>query len=214
MNQQEATEFVVRELDQQRTCDEIVHALCEQTSWPAKHVELFVQRVEGRYHQNAAGFVASPSHPQTQGRVEFESSAQAGRPATPQPAQPYLQHIAPEQYPEVVEAVISALGKHQSRKIIVRSLCEQHGWPWKQSHHFVQRVEIEHHGQIATRQSPLLIGLGIGGIVFGISMTAYGIYTVLNGHISDATVYYLGCGSTMAVAGIAGIWKAISEMRE
>jgi hypothetical protein len=221
MKQQEVIEFVIRELDQGRSCDEIVRVLCAQTGWPAKQIEAFVQRVEAGHRREVAKPAVSPSPPQSQDRVEVEPSERAARPATPQLAQSYPQHIEPEQHPEIVQAVVDALGKHQSRKLIVRSLCEQHGWPWKQAHHFVQRIEVEHHGQIATRQSPLLIALGLGILIIGALDLIYVTYLSLGGQsISVYGVPYAGnlggfvTGIGMVLGGIAGIWRTISIARE
>lgn len=221
MNQQEATEFVIRELDEQRNCDAVVRALCAQTGWPANQVEMFVRRVEAGYRRQAAEFAASQPAHRDPPSVGIERRQEATESAIPQPAQPYTQHIEPEQHPEIVEAVISALGKHQNRKIIVRSLCEQHGWSWKEAHHFVQRVEVEHHGKIATRQSPLLIALGVGILVIGVIELAYVGYLTAGGEsISVYGVPFAGnlggfvTGVGMVLGGIAGIWRTTSLMRE
>jgi hypothetical protein len=49
MDQEQATEFVIRELGKHRSRDDIVREICEQTGWPWKKARHFVQQVEVRH---------------------------------------------------------------------------------------------------------------------------------------------------------------------
>ena len=126
----------------------------------------------------------------------------------------------------MVQFVISELGQRRSRDNLVRMLCEQHGWPWKQTERFVRHVEIKHHDKIIARQSPLVIALGVGSVVVGAAMAIY-TAIVLIGWISNLEgtdpaivenmIYYafgFVAGLAILVGGVAGIWRTVSLMQE
>jgi hypothetical protein len=106
------------------------------------------------------------------------------------------------------------LGRHHSHDDIIRTLCERAGWPWKKARHFVQRVEVDHHDKIVARQSPLLIALGVGSLVAGVLMAAGGGYLTFTGEVSELSLGLLFTGPGFFVGGIAGVWRAVSVMRE
>jgi hypothetical protein len=113
---------------------------------------------------------------------------------------------------EATEFVIRELGRHRSRDDIVREICEQTNWPWKQVQHFVQRVEVQHHDRITGRQMPLLIALGVGTVVAGFLLVVFAIYSGLSGEGSSLPYALVGLG--MLIGGIAGIWRAVGQWRE
>lgn len=113
---------------------------------------------------------------------------------------------------EATEFVIRELGRHRSRDDIVREICEQTNWPWKQVQHFVQRVEVQHQDQITGRQMPLLIALGVGTIVGGLLLIVFAIYSSSSGEGANLSYALVGLG--MLVGGIAGIWRAVGQWRD
>jgi hypothetical protein len=128
-----------------------------------------------------------------------------------------------EEHPELTEFVVKELGGHGHREVLVRTVCERTGWSWPQAHSFVQRVEIEYHGRITARQSPVLIFLGAGIILAGIAIAGSIGYATLNGQFVNLSgvpvpylenVIYFFTGVGMIIGGIAGIWRALSLMRE
>jgi hypothetical protein len=222
MNQQQAIAFVIRELENQRNCDDIARVLCEQTGWPQRQVEIFVQKVEGDWtppvgsdhDQRAAEPAVSQPSQRQRIRAETEQPTKAADLAFAGPSQVRQRRIELEKHQEAVEFVIHQLGRQHNHDSIIRTLCEKEEWTWQEARHFVQRVAIEHHDKIAARQTPLFIMLGVGSIVAGVAMTAYGIYFILNGEISELSLGLAITGPAMVVGGIAGIWRTISMMGE
>lgn len=128
-----------------------------------------------------------------------------------------------KEHPELTEFVIKELGGHGHREAIVRTVCERTGWPWLQAQSFVQRVEIEHHSSITSRQSVLLVLLGAGIILAGIGLSAWIAVVTMNRqsinvsgvpvpYVENMIYFFTGVG--MIVGGIAGIWRALSLTRE
>jgi hypothetical protein len=232
-DQQQAAGFVVRGLEERLSRDEIVRALCEQTGWPWQRVEQFVHQVEVEHQSKANQFVAAPapqreehqaqvvvaSSPQHyQPRAEAAAApspepyqGQAGALASP-PAQHHQRRAEPDE--ETTEFVIHELSRHRSRNDIVSVLCEQNGWSWKDAQRLVQKIEIEHHGTIAARQSPLLIVLGVGSIIVGLAMAAYTVLIALNGEFYAESVGFFITGVGLVLGGIAGVWRTLSLTRE
>jgi hypothetical protein len=113
---------------------------------------------------------------------------------------------------EATEFVIRELGKHRSRDDIVREICAQTNWPWKQVQHFVQRIEVQHEDQITGRQMPLLIALGAGTVVVGFLLIVFTIYGNLSGE--GVNPFYALLGMGMLVGGSAGIWQAVRQWQD
>jgi hypothetical protein len=216
MNQQQATDFIIRLLNQGYACDQIVEEICAQTSWPARQVEPFVRKVEAQV--TAAPVAAMPA------RAAETSWSQATPAQRPPARQSPDSEIEPAE--KVVQFVISQLGRHHSRNDIIQRLCEQEGWPWKQAERFVRKVEIQHHHKIAARQSPIIIFLGVGSLIAGAVIVVFtGVSlvewvnhpSVTNPEQVENSPYYVAAfvtGLGMVIGGIAGIWRAVSSIRE
>ena len=219
MNQQQATEFVVHRLGEQLSLDEIVRALCEQTGWPYQHVERFVSKVEVEHHNGAkqSAVAPTPQHDEHQAVETVVAPAQgphqgqAEALASP-PGQDHQRRAETDE--ETTEFVIHELSRHRSRNDVVSVLCEQNGWSWRDAQRLVQSIEIEQHSAIAARQSPLLIVLGVGSIIVGLSMAAYTGYITLNGEFYVESVGFFITGVGLVLGGMAGVWRTMSLTRE
>jgi hypothetical protein len=219
MNQQQATAFVMRELAQGHSREEVVRALWEQTGWPRTHLEPFVQRVEAEQRGEIRAAVISPAPRDHQRPTEAAISPSPQPPQSPTkavapqaPGQP-AHRVEAEPDEEVIQFVIGQLGEHRSRDEVVHTLCERQSWNWKQAERIVRRVEIEHHSKIAARQSPLVIGLGVGSVVVGATLIFYTAYLALNGEIGEYNPGIFITGVAMVLGGIAGIWRAVRLVR-
>lgn len=236
MKQQQVVQFIVDELDQGSSASEIAQDLCEQTGWPPQQVWSFVQKIETEY-QASAPAAPPPPAPKPEPMASAASPAQEtpiGSREIPQP-QGHTPTVTErgrsrrrpksplKEHPELTEFVIKELGGHGHREAIVRTVCERTGWPWLQAQSFVQRVEIEHHSSITSRQSVLLVLLGAGIILAGIGLSAWIAFVTMNRqpiNISGVpvpyveNVIYFSTGVGMIIGGIAGIWRALSLMRE
>lgn len=122
---------------------------------------------------------------------------------------------------EATEFVVRELGKHRSRDDIIRTLCEQAEFDWRQATQFVRRVETEHGQRIAMRQSPLIVILGVGTILAGIVITLWVTVETLNGTIIfllSLPIPYLGnlvyftTGLGMIAGGCLGLWQTIKAL--
>ncbi len=118
--------------------------------------------------------------------------------------------------------IIDQLGKNQNRNDILLILCRELNIDWKQAEELVREVEAFDGQQIARRQSPVLIILGLAVIIGGLALTTYGIwyfwtFTQLDAQQQlMATQYmYITAGSmvtglAMIVGGILGFRKILS----
>jgi len=122
---------------------------------------------------------------------------------------------------EATEFVVRELGKHRSQDDIIRALCEQAGFNWKQAQQFVKRVEAEHGNRIAMRRSPILVIIGLGTLLIGVGLTLWVTLETLQGTIIffiSMPIPYLGnlvyfiTGLGMIAGGIAGLWSTIKAL--
>jgi hypothetical protein len=113
----------------------------------------------------------------------------------------------------MIRFVIGELGQHRSHDQVVRALCEQRGWNWREAERFVRRVEIEQHSKIAARQSSLVVGLSIGSVLAGAGLTIYTVFAALHGNFNEYSPGLLLTGLGMVIGGIVGIWRAASLIR-
>lgn len=72
--------------------------------------------------------------------------------------------------------IVNELSKHSHRDDIFRELCREMNIDWKQAESLMRDVEAYHGRTIAHRQSPLLIVLGLGVILGGLTLTTYGAW--------------------------------------
>ena len=102
MNQQQATAFVIRELAQGHSREEVVCALWEQTGWPRTHLESFVRRVEAEQRSRIAAAGISPA------AADQQRPTKAAISPSPQPPQSPAEDVVPQApgQPEPDEEVI------------------------------------------------------------------------------------------------------------
>ena len=120
--------------------------------------------------------------------------------------------------------IVEQLGKNQNRNDILLILCRELNIDWKQAEELVREVEAFDGQQIARRQSPVLIILGLAVIIGGLALTTYGIWYFWTFTQLDpsqqlmATQYmYITAGSmvtglAMIVGGIIGFRKVFSAL--
>jgi hypothetical protein len=118
--------------------------------------------------------------------------------------------------------IIDQLGKNQNRNDILLILCRELDIEWKQAERLVQEVEASDGRQIARRQSPLLLALGLAVIIGGLALTTYGVWYFWTFTQLDPTqqlvtsqYMYITAGSmitglAMIVGGIIGFRKILA----
>lgn len=68
----------------------------------------------------------------------------------------------------LVGHIIKQFGRHKKRDQIVRELCEEQGIPWQDAEELVGEVEASKGKQVARNQAPMLLVLGIVGLLGGV----------------------------------------------
>lgn len=125
---------------------------------------------------------------------------------------------------EITDLIIRKMGSHSSRNEIIIAICEKSGLDWTDAEKLIQQVEEEHHGKIATRQSPVLIFISILTIIGGAGLLIYGIMFFLGFYQAETgqRVLLLGAGYLrilsmvaglgMLGGGLYGLWNTFSSL--
>ncbi len=120
--------------------------------------------------------------------------------------------------------IIRELGRHRSRNDIIQTLCVQINITWSEAEQLVQEVEAQHGRDIAVRQSPILILLGVGTIVVGIGLVCYSSLYFANFVQLEMLQELLGLrsayfmigtfltGLAMIAGGIVGFWNTFMSL--
>ena len=75
----------------------------------------------------------------------------------------------------LTEMIVAELGGHASSNALIEKVCKQTGWDWQESQRFVQRIEVEHEGEIVKRQTPLVLLFMLVSAVGGAGMLILGV---------------------------------------
>jgi len=206
LSQQQATEFIVQGLGQGIRREDLIQALCEQTSGTPQQIEYFVRKIEVEQREAIAAIAhqmaqpkASPSQadqppikglggsktdPQQVGgyQVYEKDQSQAAEFAAYELDQWQKTETTGPQVDRQasIEFVLDGLKRDIDKSEIVRALCEENDWAWDQAQRFVQRVEIQHFDQITASQNPLMVTLGAAAILAGVALIIGMIYLTLN----------------------------------
>jgi hypothetical protein len=120
--------------------------------------------------------------------------------------------------------IVEELGKQRGRNDILLTLCREMDIEWKQADQMIREIEAFDSQQIASRQSPLLIFLGLAVILGGLVPTTYGIwyfwtFTQLEAtqQLIESQYMYITAGGmvtglAMITGGVIGFRKIIGEI--
>lgn len=127
---------------------------------------------------------------------------------------------------EITKYVINALGRHRSRNDIVEYLCTHKNMQWTDAEKLVRQIEVRHSSEIHSRQSPLIIALGIASMIGGVVLIAYCFFYFIFiprqdpeflVRSSQGAMYAIGAfvtGIGLITGSIVGMWKTIKEFFE
>ena len=192
MDKQAAIQFIVNELECNRTQEEISAALSQQLNAPPDVVSKFVARVIAG-NQAAVSPVQPPSTPppDLQTLPQPDPDGQTGHPAVetapeeltnlsatqveeaPPPPQGYTfpTERAPVYDQEALEAMIlKALRGNQRQSDIVMDVCENTGMSWNQAQRLVARIATKHHKHLVSRQNMIIIPLSVLALLAGLAL--------------------------------------------
>ena len=110
----------------------------------------------------------------------------------------------------LTDYVVEELGKGRDRRDVIFEMCQKLGWAWPQAENFVITVEHTSSEKIAQRQLPILLIVGVGILIGGMALFAYGGYSLLRGAWLSERVYVaVITGIGMIFGGAFGTWKAL-----
>jgi len=112
---------------------------------------------------------------------------------------------------ELTDRIIKELVRGRSENDIVMDLCESLKMPYENVKRLVQDVKLTQSRNIAKRQSPIIIALGIGAIILGIGLIFVSIIKLLDGERIFTAMETLLVGLGLIAGGIIGLWNLILE---
>lgn len=117
--------------------------------------------------------------------------------------------------------IIDELSKQVDRNDILIDLCRELDLEWKQAEELLREVEAFDGQQIARRQSPILIIIGLAVLLGGLALTTYGVWyywgyfqmegldQIFYGQYAYGIGVIVITGLAMIVGGIIGFRKII-----
>ena len=125
---------------------------------------------------------------------------------------------------ELTTFIIKELSKQNSRKDIVRRVCEQGDLHWKQAEQLVILIEAKHRRSFTVQQAPTLLFLSIGILLLGIGLLAFNLQILLAFFQEDVLAQILSLqsgsyrilglltGVGMTIGGLIGLWKSFETI--
>jgi hypothetical protein len=192
MDKQAAIQFIVNELERNRTQDEITAALSQQLNAPPDVVSKFVARVSaGNQATETPAQPPSTPPPDLETLPQPDPEGQIGYPAVetapeqlmaPPATQVEGSPPAPQEYTfpnerapvydqEAMEAMIlKALRCNQRQSDIVMDVCENTWMSWNQAQRLVARIATKHHKHLVSRQNMIIIPLSALALLAGLAL--------------------------------------------
>jgi hypothetical protein len=125
---------------------------------------------------------------------------------------------------ELTAIIIKELSKQHDRPKIIRKVCERAGLNWKQAEQLILLIEAKHRRSMRVPQTPWLLFLSIGILIFGIGLLAFNLQILLAFFQQDVFKQILNLqsgsyrtigvltGFGMTVGGLIGLWKAFGTI--
>jgi hypothetical protein len=113
------------------------------------------------------------------------------------------------QQEEIIDFIVSELGKQRRPKDIILALCEKTNMSWADAQKLVLEVRDGHHQEIAARQNTLSTGFSIAFLLLGLPITYIGFWLMSQGIINRVTGLTLFFGGGLLIGGAVGLWNII-----
>lgn len=81
--------------------------------------------------------------------------------------------------PELDRFIVKRLSEGQDFNDLVLDICNQTGMKWPEAQALVNRIHIGHRGEIAKKQSPLLVAIALTMFIGGIGILGYELFIVM-----------------------------------
>lgn len=198
MDKQEAIVFIRRELDNNRSQEEIVTLLCQELGAPPDLVRKFVAQVVAQAPNPAAAPQRQPVRPPDEAAqapsrasasdqpVEVDAPASWPSPVRSDaavqsdPERSALQSSWSIPEPEfdreeMEKLVLKSLSKNKRQSDVVAIVCERTGMNWGDAQRLVARVASKNRKHLAFRQNMVIIPLALIAILAGLALLYAGV---------------------------------------
>lgn len=235
MNKQEAIDFILKQLDQGHSREEVAAALSEKMGAPLDLVSKFIAQVAASRPQPAPPTaVSSPAQPKFNQALQNEPVPMPARIPAPIPAAEMSSPSGAQvSDAELEQSILRSLLKSRKQDDIIMELCEKNGMTWEEAQRLVARLASRHHNKLITRQNIFQIPLTLAAVLSGLvlmaasaSVLAPFVTTLLNlssGVSTDIPVidstaryspYYFILGLGLTLGGGVGFYKALKTQFE
>lgn len=204
MEKQEAVDFILERLAQNRPQDEIVYELSQRLDAPLAVLKKFVAKVETEHPNIRPEATPQPSPPEV-----FTSTPTYTAPAEQAPVPPSVFSAPMAQTPaassphtwqelpspesgisastqsvqqaqileeqELHKLILDLLKKGRRRSDVTMLVCERTGMEWNQAQRLVAQVEVENYRSLSLRKNSFVVTLGILGALAGLVILLFGL---------------------------------------
>jgi hypothetical protein len=210
MDKQDAIDFIIQELGNNRSQEEIVSSLSKQLGAPPETVKNFVTRVLDQYQP------LPPTPPKAKVSTAWETPQPETEQSNMDPNQPgeitsgqappstfestgKARHSPPQADEEIEKIILKGLSKSRRHDDLIMDICERRALNWNEAQRMVAQVQTKHRKKLTTRKNLLLIPASIIGIIVGLILvyaSAADMYNLVNAGFSSqsdfATAYETG----------------------
>jgi hypothetical protein len=243
MEKQEALDFIFRELDNDRSQQEITALLCKQLGAPPDVVEKFVARVAAKRPEPAVEQEETATSPVIPGIEEIESAVDDSHDQIEETEPNYETRIDETSQPAWLESLSSkpkvdqaelevmitkALAKNTRQSDVVVSVCEYTGMNWNEAQRLVAQVAMNKRKHLATRRNIIFIPMAVIAILAGLALVYASVSesyvigsTMIEGAPLDSStrdietiVWAIPIGVGLLMGGGFGLYKALRTQLE
>lgn len=231
MNKQEAIDFIVKQIKEGRSRDEITAALSAKLGAPPDLIDKFIAQVAASQPQFTPP--KPPPSPIQPVMPPASRTEPAPMPAPKPAAEAASTPDAQTSDSELEQSILRSLLKSRKQEDIIMELCEKNGMSWNEAQRLVARLASRHRKKLVTRQNIFQIPITLAAVLAGLvlmsastSVLSPFITTLLNLSsgvsteipVIDSTAryspYYFVLGLGLTLGGGVGFYKALRTQLE